>query len=253
MKGLPRKTIVVAGGASGIGAETCRRLAEEGSRVVVGDINMDGARSVVAEITGASGSAVAVECDISDESACRELAEVAVREYGGIDGLFNVAGNFREEVRHNDIDALNVPLEIWNETMAVNLAGYLLTTRAVLPSLLERGGGAIVNTLSGLAFYGDTRGPAYTASKSALVAFTRHVAKKWGPLGVRCNGIAPGLVLTETALASWSDEERAKFISLTTTPRPGRPSDIASMASFLLSDDAEWINGQMHMVTGGRW
>jgi NAD(P)-dependent dehydrogenase (short-subunit alcohol dehydrogenase family) len=145
-----------------------------------------------------------------------------------------------------------VPLDVWQRTLDVNLTGTLLMTRSVLPALLERGGGSIVNTLSGLVFYGDRIRPAYLASKGALIALTRHVATRWGKEGIRCNAVAPGFVMTEQVERNVSQQERDHVLAVNRSPRHGRPEDIAATVAFLLSDDAEWINGQMHLVNGGR-
>ena len=124
--------------------------------------------------------------------------------------------------------------------------------RNAIPVLLECGGGAIVNTLSGLIFYGDRKRPAYLASKGALVALTKHVAARWGKEGIRCNAVAPGFVVTEQTEHNVPQEERDAVLAANKSPRHGRPDDIAATVAFLLSDDAEWINGQMHLVNGGR-
>ena len=249
MHGLQGKVVVVAGGATGIGAATCRRLAEEGARVVVGDINADAAKATAEAIGGSH-----VRFDISREDDCRALVEHAVDEFGGLDGLFNVAADTSKATlgRDSGSDLLTVPLDVWQRTLDVNLTGTFLMTRCALPALLERGGGSIVNTLSGLVFYGDRIRPAYLASKGALVALTRHVAARWGKDGIRCNAVAPGFVVTEQVEHNVPQEERDRILAVNRSPRHGRPEDIAATVAFLLSDDAEWINGQMHLVNGGR-
>lgn len=247
MRGLRDKVVIVAGGATGIGAATARRLVEEGANVVVGDINADAAKST-AEAVGAHY----LQFDITSEDQCKALVDHAVREYGGLDGLFNVAADTSKGTLGRDSDLLTVPLEVWQRTLDVNLTGSFLMARSALPALLERGGGAIVNTLSGLVFYGDRGRPAYLASKGALVALTRHIAARWGKEGIRCNAVAPGFVLTEQVEHNVPQAERDMVLSVNKSPRHGLPEDIAATVAFLLSDDAEWINGQMHLVNGGR-
>lgn len=249
MRGLEDKVIVVAGGATGIGAATCRRLAEEGAKVVVGDINEEGAQATAEAIGGRH-----LQFDITNEESCKALVDVAVTGFGGLDGLFTVAADTSKETlgRDGEADLLTVPLEVWQRTLDVNLTGTFLMTRAALPALLERGGGSIVNTLSGLVFYGSPVRPAYLASKGALIALTRHVATRWGKEGIRCNAVAPGFVMTEQVAHNVPQEERDMVLASNRSPRHGRPEDIAATVSFLLSDDAEWINGQMHLVNGGR-
>jgi NAD(P)-dependent dehydrogenase (short-subunit alcohol dehydrogenase family) len=249
MRGLKDKVIIVAGGATGIGAATARRLAEEDAKVVVGDINADAAKQTAEAIGGRH-----LEFDIASEGACQALVELAVTEFGGLDGLFTVAADTSKETlgRDSESDLLTVPLDVWQRTLDVNLSGTFLMTRSALPALLSRGGGSIVNTLSGLVFYGSPIRPAYLASKGALIALTRHVANRWGKEGIRCNAVAPGFVLTEQVAHNVPQEERDMILAATKSSRHGRPEDIASTVSFLLSDDAEWINGQMHLVNGGR-
>jgi NAD(P)-dependent dehydrogenase (short-subunit alcohol dehydrogenase family) len=249
MQGLNDKVIVVAGGATGIGAATSKRLAEEGAKVVVGDINVEAAKATADAIDGRH-----LRFDITSEADCKALVELAVTEFGGLDGVFTVAADTSKETlgRDSESDLLTVPLEVWQRTLDVNLTGTFLMTRSALPALLSRGGGSIVNTLSGLVFYGSPVRPAYLASKSALIALTRHVATRWGKEGIRCNAVAPGFVMTEQVAHNVPQEERDMVLASNRSTRHGRPEDIAASVSFLLSDDAEWINGQMHLVNGGR-
>jgi len=249
MQGLNDKVIVVAGGATGIGAATSKRLAEEGAKVVVGDINVDAAKATADAIDGRH-----LRFDITSEADCKALVELAVTEFGGLDGVFTVAADTSKETlgRDSESDLLTVPLDVWQRTLDVNLTGTFLMTRSALPALLSRGGGSIVNTLSGLVFYGSPVRPAYLASKSALIALTRHVATRWGKEGIRCNAVAPGFVMTEQVAHNVPQEERDMVLASNRSTRHGRPEDIAASVSFLLSDDAEWINGQMHLVNGGR-
>ncbi len=249
MRGLRDKVVVVAGGATGIGAATCRRLAEEGAKVVVGDINEAAAKQTADAIGGRH-----LRFDITREDDCKALVEHAVGEFGGLDGLFTVAADTSKETlgRDSESDLLTVPLDVWQRTLDVNLTGTFFMTRSALPALLERGGGSIVNTLSGLIFYGSPIRPAYLASKAALVALTRHVAARWGKEGIRCNAVAPGFVMTEQVAHNVPQEERDMILAANKSTRHGRPEDIAATVAFLLSDDAEWINGQMQLVNGGR-
>ena len=249
MHGLTDKVIIVAGGATGIGAATCRRLAEEGAKVVIGDINADAASETAESIDGRH-----LRFDITSERDCQALVELAVAEFGGLDGLFTVAADTSKETlgRDSEADLLTVPLDVWQRTLDVNLTGTFLMARSALPALLERGGGSIVNTLSGLVFYGSPVRPAYLASKGALVALTRHVATRWGKEGIRCNAVAPGFVMTGQVAHNVPQEERDMVLAANRSTRHGRPEDIAATVAFLLSDDAEWINGQMHLVNGGR-
>jgi NAD(P)-dependent dehydrogenase (short-subunit alcohol dehydrogenase family) len=251
MKGLRDKVVIVAGGASGIGAATAKRLSEEGATVVVGDINASGAEKTATEIESAGGRAMPLSFDLSIEESCAELVSATVREYGGVDGLFNVGADLRPEIFGNDTNVVDVPLEVWQRTLDVNLTGYFNTCRYVIPQLLERGGGAIVNTTTGLVLTGDPERVSYGASKAGLISLTKHIASRWGKQGIRSNLVAPGLVLTDVGLNQIPLEFRESIASMLRSPRHGKPEDIAAMATFLLSEDAEWINGQIHLVNGG--
>ncbi len=248
MRGLSGKVAVVAGGASGIGRATVLRLGEEGAHVVVGDLNHLGAVETAAE----AGEAIAVEFDISVEASVAGLFTAAVEEYGGVDLLFNVAADLSAATLRRDTDAVDIDLEVWDRTFAVNLRGFLLTTRVAVPLLLERGGGVIVNTMSAAAFMGEPQRPAYAASKAGVGALTRHVASRWGKDGIRCNAVAPGLVLTEAVRSGPHFAEMEKTVLKgVRSPRLGEPEDIAAMVAYLMSDDAAWINGQVFGVDGG--
>src|SRR5687768_307327 len=199
MKGLNGKRIVIAGGASGIGAGTAERLGAEGATVVIGDINVDAAQATAERITDAGGTALAVEFDLADEQSVRGLFDTAVDRLGGVDGLYNVGADVSADVLGRDGDLLDMDPAVWRRTLEVNLIGYALTCRAVLPLLLDQGGGAIVNTSSAAAHVGDHRRAAYQTSKAGINALTRHVASRWGKQGIRCNCLSPGVVMTASA------------------------------------------------------
>ncbi|WP_251082252.1 SDR family NAD(P)-dependent oxidoreductase [Frankia sp. Mgl5] len=252
MRGLADKVFIVAGGATGIGAGAAKRLAEESAKVVVGDINLAGAQSTVSKINEAGGSAVAVYFDLADERSVNEMVDTTLEEFGAVHGLFNVGADLSPGNLGRDKSVLDTDLDVWHRTLDVNVVGFVRTIRAVLPHLLANGGGGIVNTSSGAAVSaGDRLRPAYAASKSAVNALTRHVAGNWGSRGVRCNGVMPGLVMGETQEVQNDVALQERFLKEVPTTRLGRPSDLAAVVSFLLSDDAEWINGQVWAIDGG--
>jgi NAD(P)-dependent dehydrogenase (short-subunit alcohol dehydrogenase family) len=244
-----RKTYIVAGGGSGIGAATVLRLARSGARVVVGDPREDAAQRVATDVARAGGEALAQRFDIVDDASVRALVATAVEHYGGLDGIHVNAADLDAVLQ--DSDAVDVPLEVYDRTMAVNLRGHLLCTRHAVPALLARGGGAIVYTSSGAAFMGEPARVAYAISKNGLHALLRHVASRWGREGIRANAVAPGLVMTDAVRRAMTEEARAQVLAITRSPRLGEPDDIAAAVAFLLSDDAAWINGQVLSVDGG--
>jgi NAD(P)-dependent dehydrogenase (short-subunit alcohol dehydrogenase family) len=150
-----------------------------------------------------------------------------------------------------DTNALDVPLEVFDHTLDVNLKGHLLCTRHALPHLLERGGGALVYTSSAAGHVGEPERPSYAASKAGINSLVRHVASHWGRQGIRANSIAPGLVVTPAMDTTLAPEFRDYALHVGRSPRLGRPEDIAAMVAFLVSDDGEWVNGQVLSVDGG--
>lgn len=251
MQGLQGKVAIIAGGATGIGAATAERLVREGAQVVVGDINLDAARATADRIIKAGGQALAVHFNLADETSCQRLITTTVETFGGVDFLHNNGADTSAQTILRDDDLLSMEFELWERTFHTNLYGYAYTCRAVLPHLLQRGGGAIVNTSSGAVHVGDATRVAYSCSKAGVNALTRHVASRWGKDRIRCNAVSPGAVLSESFLANMSDEFGVQALAMTRSSRLGRPADLAGMVAFLFSEDGEWINGQVIQVNGG--
>jgi NAD(P)-dependent dehydrogenase (short-subunit alcohol dehydrogenase family) len=249
MRGLKGKVAVIAGAATGIGKATAIRLAEEGVSLALGDINVAGVEAVAGQVNAAGGKAIAVACDISDDASVKALVVCAVKTYGGIDFMHANAADLA--LCRIDGDAVDVPLELFDRTIAVNLRGHLLCTRHAIPEFQKRGGGAIVYTSSGAAYAGEPERVSYAISKSGINALMRHVASRWGKEGIRSNAIAPGVVLTESSTVTMPEEMRNMVLAIGRSPRLGRPDDIAAMVALLFSDDGEWINGQVVSVDGG--
>jgi NAD(P)-dependent dehydrogenase (short-subunit alcohol dehydrogenase family) len=245
---LEQKVIVVAGGATGIGAESARQLAQAGARVVVGDINEEGGRRTVKAI---GGEARFVPFDISDEASVKALMDEAIEAFGRVDGLFSNAADLRPEVLSMDTDIVSMNSEIWHRSLAVDLTGFFYTARHALPHVLAAGGGSIVVTSSAAAFQGGRTRPAYATSKAGLGALVRHIATRWGKEGVRCNAVAPGLVLSDELRPKVPEERQQAYLGSQLLARLGEPKDIASMVTYLFSDEAEWITGQVIGVDGG--
>jgi NAD(P)-dependent dehydrogenase (short-subunit alcohol dehydrogenase family) len=250
MRGLEGKTVVV-GGATGIGRGVALRLGQEGAKVVLGDLDGVGAQRVTSDITEAGGTAIGVQFDLGDDESVTRLIETAVGEFGTVHGLYNCAADTSPETMVGDTHLMAADLGIWRRTFEINLLGFVRTCKAVLPILLGNGGGAIVNTSSAAATLGEPTRPAYAASKAAINTLTRHIAATWGKQGVRCNSIAPGVVLTERLKENPPQEFLDWAGSLVRATRLGETSDIGAAVAFLLSDDAEWVNGQVWRVDGG--
>ncbi|MCU1487199.1 MAG: fabG 14 [Actinomycetia bacterium] len=263
MRGLKDKVIVVAAGGTGatdgtshgasIGGATSRRLAEEGAKVVVGDINLPSAERTVELITAAGGTAVAHEFDAGEDDQIKSLMDRAIGEYGGIDGVhFNAMDMSRATLGvDGEHDLLTLPLEAWQRTLDVGLTGCLLAARHSIPSMLERGGGSFVCTVSGAVYAGEGIRVAYATTKTGMTAIVRHIATRFGHQGIRANAVAPGLVPGQAMLDGMPEEGKARMLRMGRSNRIGRADDIANMVTFLLSDDGEWVTGQVLAVDGG--
>lgn len=249
---LKGRRIIVFGSATGIGAATVKRLASEGARVCAADINAEGAGQVAWD---AGGETFATFVDISDEASVKAAVDAAVERFGGLDGAHINAADLR--VIMDDSDALDIDLAVFDRTIAVNLRGHLLCTRAVLPHLLKNEASAIVYTSSGSAYGAEPTRPSYAMSKAGLNALMRHVAKRWGKEGVTANVLAPGFTLTgEMKVQMEANASEAKkwaeyFMGRTPHTRLGEPDDHAAVVAMLLSDDGRWINGTIIDVNGG--
>ncbi len=251
MRGLEGEAVLMAGGAGGIGTATSLRLGAEGARVAVGDLNREGAEAAAARIIEAGGEAFPVVVDIGDEESVVSAVQATAKAFGGIDAVHVNAADLSPTTIGNDTDAETIDLDAFDRTIRTGLRGHLLCTRHALPELLRRGGGALVFTSSAAAFIGEPERPAYAIAKSGINALVRHVASRWGKQGVRANAVAPGLVLTDKILESLPPAFRDTALESTRSARLGRPDDIAAMVAFLMSSDAEWINGQVISVDGG--
>ncbi|WOX16626.1 SDR family NAD(P)-dependent oxidoreductase [Streptomyces sp. N50] len=249
MEGLKEKVVLVAGAATGLGAASARRLADEGARVVVGDLDLDGARRTATAIGDAGGQAAAVGFDMADEASVADLVRATVRTFGGLDAVHINAGDM--SAVSQDTDVVDMELAVWDRTFAVNLRGHMLVTRYAVPELLARGGGAIVYTSSIAAFTGEAARPAYSATKAGINALARHVASRWGREGIRANAVAPGLILTQAIQEGADPDLLEALLARTRSTRHGRADDIAGMVAHLMSADGAWINGQVINVDGG--
>lgn len=246
---LEGKVILVAG-AGGIGDALARRYAAEGAKVVLGDLKLDAAAEVVDTIRQSGGEALAIHLDGADTESAAKAVASCVSSYGGLDGLH---ANFASLADSSpDLSILELPLEIFDEVQRVNARGFYLCTRAVLPEMLKRGGGAIVYTSSAAAYSSGPAQVAYAMSKAAGHALMRHVALRFGAQGVRANAIAPALTLHSKIEALLPPQmiDWAKAAAAIKS-RIGRPEDIAAVGALLLSDEGSYITGQVISVDGG--
>ena len=250
MRGLQNKTVIVTGGGGGIGGATCRRFGEAGSRVAVFDINLESAAKTAADITQAGGVARAFHCDITDHEGVKAAVAAAEAALGPISILVNNAGW--------DIFRLfkdTTPAD-WQKLIAINLTGALNMHHAVLPGMLERRHGRIVNIASDAARVGSSGEAVYAACKAGLVGFSKTIAREHARHGISVNVVCPGA--TNTALfddykkgAGNPEKLEEAFRRATPMGRIGEPEDLPGAILFFASDDAAYVTGQVLSVSGG--
>lgn len=249
MNKLQDKVILIGGGATGIGQAAAIDMARHGAKLIIGDINLAAAEQTANRIVESGGQAIAIAYDQSDSQAISDLVSESVAHYGQLNGLFANAADL--QIIMQDSDLLSMDMAVWERTLRVNLIGSNELIRNVLPHLLEAGGGSIVCTSSGAAVIGESERPAYAASKAAINAVCRHVSSKWGKKGIRCNALAPGFILTETAQTNMPQEILDRLRKGYNSDRHGKPDDIGTAVAFLMSDEAAWVNGQVWHINGG--
>ncbi|WP_157217428.1 SDR family NAD(P)-dependent oxidoreductase [Flavisphingomonas formosensis] len=247
MRGLDGKVAVIAG-AGGIGGETAARLASEGALVFLGDLDLASAEDHAGRVRTKGGTCVPFAYDQTDDASVKALMDAAAAQFGRIDFLHANAADLR--TIFDDSDALSVGLDVFDQTISVNLRGMLSCTRHALPHIL-RSKGAIVYTSSTAAHAGEPVRPCYAMSKAGVTALMRHVASRWGKDGIRANAIAPGMIITERLAVTMAQSAQDEMLAGCRSPRLGRSADIAAMVAMLFSDDGAWINGQVIAVDGG--
>lgn len=242
MGSLDGRTVIITGGARGMGAAEARMVAAEGGTVVIGDVLVDEAQVLAREIEADGGRAVAVELDVTTEEGWERIAAVAT-EHGGADALVNNAGVSQR------VGILDSDREGWDRVLATNLTGCMLGIRAVAPGMRDRGRGSIVNvsSIAGLVAYPAA---AYSASKWGLRGLTKVAALELGPFGIRANSIHPGIIETPM-IDDVTPVVRSSFASVTPLKRAGTADEVAGLVTFLCSDASSYVNGAEIAVDGG--
>ena len=241
--------VIVTGGASGIGEGAVRRLARR-MHVIIADRNLAGAKKLANELGNYGQKVSAIEVDVSSKASVKALVEWTQTNVGDIDALFANAGFNRRA----PIDQITV--EDWDAMMNTHVKGVFLCNQAVLPGMLARGKGAIVNTSSDFAVMGVANLATYCAAKAAIYSLTKSIAQEFTPRGIRVNAIGPGPIDTPILRQGRSDDvfaEHARHLArLVPLGRLGRPDEVAVTVDFLLSDKASFISGQLIHPNGGQ-
>jgi NAD(P)-dependent dehydrogenase (short-subunit alcohol dehydrogenase family) len=249
MGSLDGKSILVTGGASGIGEATAVILAREGAKVAVVDMNEENGTRVVESLKAGGCEAIYIHCDVSKESDVEAMVDQTVAAFGGLDGAFNNAGIAGEFAPLADY-----PLETYDRVIAVNLTGVWLCMQQEIRHMSEMGGGTIVNTSSAAGLRGSPLLPAYSASKWGVIGLTKSAAKAYGSDGIRVNAICPGVIETPLTIASPlidDPEVMEQLVARHALGRYGQPSEVGELVAWLLSDAASFMSGAAIPVDAG--
>lgn len=249
MPRLDGKVAIVTGGARSIGAAFAKGLAAEGAQVVIADL--DTAEETLAVIKQAGGHAMAVKTDVTGEADCNDMVAKAVEAYGKLDILVANAGLWVNLERQS---ALEIDMDTWQKVMAVNVQGVWLSAKAAIPAMQENQYGKIITVTSTRAMKGGSSMLHYDASKGAVIAMTRSLAREWGEAGIRANAIAPGATDTEISRALADDTQKERRVASAQSraiKRAEEPDDLVGACQFLASPESDFMSGQTIVVDGG--
>ena len=241
---LNGKIALITGGAQGIGRTISEELAEQGAHVILGDVNLEGAEKTAEEIKEKGSKASAIRIDVSNALDVQNVFDSILKEYKPVDIVVNNAGITRDGllVRMKEVD--------WDLVLNINLKGSFLCSQQAAKQMMKQKSGAIVNIASIVGVMGNFGQANYAASKAGLIGFTKTLAREIAPRGIRANAIAPGFIDTEMTRVL-EESVRGKLIEQIPLARLGQPEDVASCVSFLVSEKASYITGQVINVNGG--
>lgn len=227
-----------------MGRAVAEELATRGARVALLDFREDAALDALGALPGGAARHVAVTADVTSPEQVQQAVEAVVAAFGGVDLVCNAAG-----VPDDATPCHEMPVEQWHQVLSVDLTGPFLVTRAVLPSMLARGGGAIVNIASMAALVAGGGGVAYTAAKHGLLGLTKRLALEYGPRGIRVNAVCPGYIRTSMN-EPWREALR-DTVGATPAGRWAEPEEVARLIAYLLGDDAGYVMGAAVTIDGG--
>ena len=243
---LENKVALISGGARGMGAVEARMFAQEGAKVVIGDVLDEDGKRTQAEINEAGGECVFIHLDVTDEGAWHDAVAAAVDRFGRLDILVNNAGI----ARINNVE--DTTSEEWDLVMDINAKGVFLGTKAAIPEIRKAGGGSIVN-ISSIAGLTGGRTSSYAASKGAVRLLTKSTAIQYASDGIRCNSVHPGVIETPMTTPIMLNTEEGRALNAARHPlgRVGQPEDIAYGVLFLASDESSFMTGSELVIDGG--
>lgn len=239
---------LVTGGGGGIGGAIAAELATAGNGVAVADVRAEPARAVADRIAAAGGSAAAIELDVTDPDSVARGVAAAEEALGPVEILANAAG--WDELH----PFLETDEDFWDRVIAINFTGCLRTTRALLPGMIERGFGRIVNVASDAGRVGSSLESVYSGAKAGVIGFTKTIAREAASAGVTANAVCPGPTRTpmlETMTAAGGEKLIDALVRAVPMRRLGEPADVAAAVAFLASDRAAYVTGQTLSVSGG--
>lgn len=248
MKKLVNKVAIITGGSSGIGMATAEKFVKEGAKVIIADHNYERAKKIADALKDNQYHAEAVLFEAAETKSAIKAVDKAIEAFGGIDCIVNNVGG---SDLTKDLDIEHLDIKYFDEVMHINLRSMIAVTQSALPYMKSRREGSIINIASIGGLLGDFRGTLYGISKAGVINLTRYMATQYGKYGIRCNGVAPGLVLTPAAIENLTPENRDIFLKYNSLPYAGKPEDIAGIITFLASEDARYISGQTIIADGG--
>ena len=248
MKKLVNKVALITGASNGIGKATAERFVKEGAKVIIADHNLERAEKLASSLRNNEYHAQAVPFEAADLKCAARAVDKAIEFFGGIDCIVNNVGG---SDLSRDLNVGELDIKYFDEVMHINLRSMIATAQAALPYMKSKREGSIINVASIGGLLGDFRGTLYGISKAGVINLTRYIATQYGIYGIRCNGVAPGLVLTAAAIENLTQEDRDTFLKYNSLPYAGKPEDIAGVITFLASEDARYISGQTIIADGG--
>ena len=249
MQDLNKKVALVTGGANGIGAAVTKLFAQSGARVAVFDKDEAGANRLCDELASSGAQALALPGSVEIEADVENAVSAVVEAYGQLNVLVCNAAALHLIPR--DLNVHTMTVEVWDTMLAVNLKGVMLACKHAIPQMIAAGGGSIIALSSTAGLSGDVGRPAYAVSKAGIIQLARAVAAEYGKQGIRCNCVAPGLVMTPRNTANLRSEFVDMHVRHSMTPYIGEPDDIAHAIAFLASDVSKFVTGQVITVDGG--